>query len=445
MAEARTAPELKLLISMLDHEVRTPLSALLGYAELMRPDMTADELRELITRVKSSAEALEEVIDTMSQWYQCDEDDPKLEQIRFELPELIEDLVASFSPRANGTPVRVDLDPSIPRALLGARGPLRQVLGNLLDNALKFTEGGCVGIRVQRVGGDDDHVRLLYSVRDTGRGIPADMHESVFDPLVRLEEEGSSSTGGKGLGLNICATLVEAMGSRIEIESRPRQGSTFRFELSHGLPKPASFDSPSRSPKASYDRAAAGRVLIIDDDEDNRALLGRLVRQEGFAVDLAGDATAAMSMIERCQYTLVFTDLRMSGVDGFELSRRLRELEARTKRPNARLVAVTASKFLIGETGRAVESCFDCVLLKPLRPRVLGRLLEPHKPAVHRKPVRVAKSRVEPIDTSVFSLVPDYLARRDEDLEILRDFLSGHGSIQSVSRIGHNLKGTGLS
>jgi len=439
--------DLTRLFAMLNHEVRTPLSALVGFVELLHRDMSADELNDIVRRIKSNARTLSEVIDTLQDLPEFELGEPTFEEAPFELLDLIEDLVGSFGTRAdrNELELVVELDPRIPPVVQGARGRVRQVLGNLLSNALKFTENGQVCLSVEQVDATDDVVRLRYSVVDTGRGVPADMRGRIFEPFVRVEEAADAITMGSGLGLSICVRLLKAMGSSMELASRLGKGSAFSFELIHALPGEARPESSELCPETNDEYAEATRILIVDDDQDNLEVLGRLVRREGFAVDLVHDGCAALSMIDRRDYAMLLTDLRMSRMDGLELSRRLRERAARMRQPVMPIIAITADSLLKGETGRAVQDSFDAILLKPVRPRVLARLLEPYKAARSGQWGSGDALPQTPVDTSVISLVPGYLDRRSEDLSLLRKFLTGEASIETVATIGHNLKGTAHS
>lgn len=439
--------DLELLLAMLNHEVRTPLSALVGFVELLHPDMSPGELNDGVQRIKSSARALSEVIDTLQDLPKLELGEPKFEETPFELRDLIEDLVGSFETQVDRSRLEltVDLDSRIPPVLQGARARVRQVLGNLVSNALKFTERGQVCIRFERISATDDVVRLRYSVVDTGRGIPTDLHRRIFEPFVRAEEAPNSTTTGSGLGLSICVALLDAMGSNIELESRVGKGSTFSFELIHEVPPDVRSELSEPGREINGENAEETRILIVDDDQDNLEVLGRLVRREGFAVDLVHDGCAALSMIDRRDYAMLLTDLRMSRMDGLELSRRLRERAARMRQPVMPIIAITADSLLKGETGRAVQDSFDAILLKPVRPRVLARLLEPYKAARSGQWGSGDALPQTPVDTSVISLVPGYLDRRSEDLSLLRKFLTGEASIETVATIGHNLKGTAHS
>lgn len=444
-ASADDPSQLRLLSAMLQHEVRTPLSALVGFAELLDPGMSPSELMETVQRIKSSARALNEVINAIPVLSTREPEHPRLEERPFEHVALVEDLVRSFRVEAATKQVELTANVArrIPERLVGAPGPLRQVLANLLSNALKFTDRGRVHLEIEEIAGTDDGVRLRYSVSDTGRGVPRDLQAAIFEPFVRGEANAAAATNGSGLGLSICVKLLRAMGSRIELDSRCGKGSTFSFELRHLHDKPSRSESFGGRAWSHADETP--RVLIVDDDEDSRELLRRLVRREGFVVDLARDGREALSMLERSDYALLLSDLRMSGMDGFELARRIREREAGSGKPALPLVAVTAGGLLMSPQGRALQDCFDSILLKPLRRRVLSRLLAPYRTAGSQPAGSEKHVPQDDVDTSVISLIPDFLARRSADLDVLRACQSGRASLETVARIGHNLRGSALS
>jgi len=437
--------QVRLLLAMLQHELRTPLSAILGFAELLRRDMPPDELIEAVARIKSSAAALGEIIDTMPVLSGLDPDEARLEQRSFTPRDLMGDLVRSVRAEAADKHVEltVHVDRRIPERLVGAPGALRQVLANLLGNAVKFTGHGRIRVALEQVRAVDDRVQVRYSVSDTGPGVGRELQAAIFEPFERGEAAANATTNGSGLGLSICLKLLRAMDSRIELESGRGEGATFSFEVLHPHAEAAQRESGLRARARHGDQAP--RVLIVEDDEDNRELLRRMVLREGFAVDSAGDGRAALSALEHRGYALVFSDIRMSGMDGLELARRIRERESASQKSAPHLVAVTAGSSLMSAEHRAIQERFDTILLKPLRQRVVSRILAPFVTTSSRSSSASRVVPTEPMDTAVISLVPDFLARRQDDLDVLRAFLSGRASLKEVARVGHNLRGSALS
>jgi len=426
------------LLAMFEHEVRSPLNAILGFSELLKPEMARDELEDLVARIRANAKLLGDVVEGLADMRDSSQELRERREDALSLRGLLEEVVASFraSSDAGRLELLVDIGSDVPSKVLGSRGMLRVVLQNLVGNAIKFTERGKVVLRVQSLDHTGSDVRLRYSVEDTGDGIPVADRESLVQPFVRGEQ--SSTKPGMGLGLAICSSLLRAWGSRIQIESRDSRGSVVSFELRHAIPE--EFSSEPRSKQTHRDEPAPS-ALLVDDDEDSLEVLRRLVEREGFSADVARDGHTALALVARRPYAIVLTDLHMSGMNGIELARRIRRQSrpaGLTKLPP--LIAVTASSTLREPAGESVSELFDEVLLKPIRPRVLAQMLAPYRGWDRRA------SRATPlpdvVDTSVFRVAADYPQRRARDVRVLREFLKGQAPVEDVIRIGHRMKGT---
>ncbi|MGB5809241.1 MAG: hybrid sensor histidine kinase/response regulator, partial [Polyangiales bacterium] len=321
--------EIEILLAMVEHEVRTPLSALLGFADLLHADLEPQELAHLSDRIRANAGRLRDVIDGLRGVGESDAARPIRGDAPLGLGAVFESVAEQHQPEADakGLRLHVDLDPRIPAAVEGTRGKLVVVLGNLIANAIKFTDRGRVLVKGECVATTACAVTVRYSVADTGRGIRADAHAEILRPFVRTEE--SATAPGDGLGLGICDKLLRTMGSRVEIESALGLGSTFSFEIVHGLPVGARTGKVEPHLRDAGPNPDPVRVLLVDDDHDTLEIMRPLVQREGFATDVAHDGHTALSMVERTTYAVVLTDLHMAGMDGIELSRRLRELATR--------------------------------------------------------------------------------------------------------------------
>jgi len=427
------------LLAMFEHEVRSPLNAILGFSELLKPEMARDELEELVARIRANATLLGDVVEGLADMQDSSQELRERREDALALRELLEEVVASFegSPDAGRLELLVDIGSDVPAKVVGSRGMLRVVLQNLVGNAIKFTERGRVVLRVQSLDGTGADVRLRYSVEDTGDGIPVADRESLVQPFVRGEQ--SRTKPGMGLGLAICSSLLRAWGSSIQIESGDSRGSVVSFELRHAIPEESSLTPPSNPMHHDEPLPSA---LLVDDDEDSLEVLRRLIEREGFSADVARDGHTALALVARHPYAVVLSDLHMAGMNGIELARRIRRQSrpaGLTKLPP--LIAVTASSTLREPAGESVSELFDEVLLKPIRPRVLSQMLAPY-----RRSDRRAASRATPlpdvVDTSVFRLAADYPERRARDVRVLRAFLKGQAPVEDVIRIGHRMKGT---
>ena len=268
-------------LAMISHEMRTPMGAILGLSELLEPGMPEAEHADFLRRIRSNAHALVGIIEDLLDLSKLEAGGVRFETQPFRPVELVEDVAESLAEQAfsKGLELILDVDPAIVPVLCGVPSRLRQVLVNLLGNAIKFTDRGEVYLRVELLKVGTERASVRYSVGDTGCGIPADMREQIFDRFVRVEKAGTGSVKGTGLGLSICRLLLEGMGSEIELESKEGEGSIFSFELAHPVPDDVA------APEPKHDRPLHGRrVLLIEPLERVRAAVVRMLDGLGAAV-----------------------------------------------------------------------------------------------------------------------------------------------------------------
>ena len=268
-------------LAMISHEMRTPMGAILGLSELLEPGMPEAEHADFLRRIRSNAHALVGIIEDLLDLSKLEAGGVRFETQPFRPVELVEDVAESLAERAfsKGLELILDVDPAIVPVVCGVPSRLRQVLVNLLGNAIKFTDRGEVYLRVELLKVGTEGASVRYSVGDTGCGIPSDMREQIFDRFVRVEKAGTGSVKGTGLGLSICRLLLEGMGSEIELESKEGKGSVFSFELAHPVPDDVA------APEPKQDRPLHGRrVLLVEPLERVRAALVRMLDGLGAAV-----------------------------------------------------------------------------------------------------------------------------------------------------------------
>jgi CheY-like chemotaxis protein len=274
--------------------------------------------------------------------------------------------------------MRCEIDPALPPAVLVDPGRLRQVLVNLLGNAIKFTSEGTVTLAVAVDGTlPDGHVRLRLAVRDTGIGIAPDRVEAIFQPFTQADTSMTRRFGGTGLGLTISSRLVALMGGTLSVRSAEGSGSEFVVQLTVAPADPAALAPPPSPPavKAIAAPADALRVLVAEDNPVNQRIAEQMLRKRRLAVTLADDGRQAVDAFEAGNFDLVLMDVQMPEMNGFEAVAAIRALEHAQGRPHTPIVAVTAHA-MVGDRERCLEAGMDAYLAKPLRRQLLFDLVD---------------------------------------------------------------------
>ncbi|MEE7493391.1 PAS domain S-box protein [Methylobacterium oryzae] len=323
-AERASAAKSEFLASM-SHEIRTPLNGVIGYADLLLDEPGIDgRPRQCGERIRSAGAALLTVVNDILDFSKIEAGQVEIAPRPFSLAALIDDTVSIVRglAEAKGLALHVDLDPASPPWLAGDEDRLRQVLLNLLNNAIKFTPAGGVGLRVA-AGGGPDPVLLAFSVTDTGIGIPAAERGRLFKRFSQVDGSYRRRYGGTGLGLAISKLLVELMGGRIGVESEEGTGSTFRFELDLDR---AEAPPPVASGSGAGPARRGRHLLLAEDVTLNQELARTILEGAGHTVDIVADGAEAVRAVQARRYDLVLMDVQMPVMDGVGAARRIRAL-----------------------------------------------------------------------------------------------------------------------
>jgi PAS domain S-box-containing protein len=348
-AEAATSAKSDFLAKM-SHELRTPMNAIIGFSDLaLRSDSDARRVEHL-GHIRSASRTLLHIINDILDLSKIEAGKLVLERREFDLQAVLDQVIALLGQEAaaKGLPLVVNCASPAPRKLVGDPLRLEQVLVNLVGNAVKFTERGEVEVSVDLASSTDRRARLRFMVRDTGIGLSEEEQSRLFTPFAQADPFSTRRHGGTGLGLAISRQLVEKMGGRIAVESKPGVGSVFLFTAEFGigttrelLAVPAAVPAAAPAPPTTRIAVLRGaRVLLVEDNAMNRQLAQEILQPTGVLLDTAENGPAAIAAVRQAAYNAVLMDVQMPGMDGYETTRRIRATPVGATLP---IIALTAN------------------------------------------------------------------------------------------------------
>ncbi len=365
-------------LAKMSHEIRTPMNAIIGLTRVVQDSLTDSELRDYLDTTLLAADNLMGIIDNVLDLSKIEADMMELEVTHFNLSGLLSEIttLAELQLREKELKFSYEMAPDVPVYLKGDRSRLRQVLINLVGNAIKFTETGEIQLRLDRIPAEDSagRVKLHFVISDTGPGIPLESQNQVFNKFIQLDDSTTRKFGGSGLGLTICRQLVELMGGEIWLESTPGHGSTFHFtiECEPGVVSIAECQYQPVFPEKSNDKSL--RVLVVDDNESNLKVAAALLKRLGHRPTIVQSAQAAFTCLQTSTVDVILMDLEMPEMDGLEATVQIRAGVAGKGNAGLPIIALTAHA-LAGFKERCLEVGMSDFLSKPVDIRQLATKL----------------------------------------------------------------------
>ncbi len=373
-------------LATMSHEIRTPMNGVLGMLELLSLTRLDGAQHAALKVIRESGKTLMRIIDDILDFSKIEAEKLNIHPEPTHLSDLMKDLQNTYSGNASskGLPIHCQIDENISPAVMVDPVRLRQVLGNFISNAIKFTSSGHIDIRVELMEQHHDAQRLRFCVRDTGIGISAAHQQALFQPFAQAELNTARRYGGTGLGLSISRRLASLMGGSIAMHSEVGQGTTMTLELllpaadpallasSNPLPQVATRSSRKEgevhraAPTTAEAEIEGTLVLLVDDHPTNRLVLMRQINQLGYAAESARDGTEAFQMWQSGRYGLLLTDCNMPGMDGYALARAIRALEAASGDGHRCPIIACTANALSGEAAICLEAGMDDYITKPV-------------------------------------------------------------------------------
>jgi PAS domain S-box-containing protein len=448
-ADAESASQTKSdFLASMSHEIRTPMNAIMGIADLLAKTSLSPEQDKYVQIFRRAGDNLLNLINDILDLSKVEASQLELEQTGFSLNDLLEKVTEMVEVRAHekGLGLVCEISPHTANNLVGDPSRLRQVLLNLMGNAIKFTKSGEVSLRVMPDSDASVPTTLRFTIADTGIGIPSEKLGRVFERFTQADSSTTRRFGGSGLGLTISKRLVELMGGRIWVESDVDKGSVFSFAVPFEIWAGAPLRTAVPGDTDPEPPLPALRILLAEDSPDNCLITVAYLEGTPYQVEVAETGAIACEMFAVGHYDIVLMDRQMPVMDGLTATRTIRQWEQANGQPPTPILALTASA-LKGDREKCLAAGCTAFLTKPIRQEVLLRAIKDHSRVAPRssKEESIPEDRsMVPAHPQLAARIPVFLQHRREDVITMLEALA-RGDFETVKHLGHRMSGTGAS
>ncbi len=363
-------------LANMSHEIRTPMNGIIGFLDLLQFTKLTYEQVEYVKEAKIASTMLLHLINDILDFSKIEAGKIIMEDDAFNLRKTVDDVVSMLYPRAKekNIDIFVNINENVPDSLSGDAIRLKQVLNNLIVNAIKFTHKGKIDIIVSLNKIKNGLVSVGFIIKDTGIGISEENQKKLFMPFVQADTSTTKSFGGTGLGLIISKKIVNLMGGDIELESEFLKGSTFKFSVIlkiTGNLKKSKDENEMEEDYGIIDNKP--NILLVEDNETNRMILIKMLKHKNYCCDVASDGMEAIQAVQKKDYDIIFMDCQMPKLNGYEATKKIRELQGNNK--HSTIIAMTAAA-MAGDKERCIEAGMDEYISKPINFNEVYRLIE---------------------------------------------------------------------
>ena len=455
-AAAEVANKLKSqFLANMSHEIRTPISGIVGFLDLLHKTNLTSEQIEYILEAKAASEAMLYLINDILDFSKIEAGKMEIENINFEIRSIVEASISVLKAKANekGLQMQYIIDERLPRVVSGDPLRLKQILNNLISNAIKFTEKGEIKIEVLQLDTKDENAIIKFSVADSGIGISEKDIEKLFEPFMQADASTTRKYGGSGLGLAISRELVKKIGGEIKIESELGVGSTFSFILEYKImDKDAIIDyqeitNNTKEVNKDFKANLSLKLLLVEDNEINRKIIKKMLGKYNMECDTAIDGAEAIAILKKQDYDIVFMDCQMPVMDGYVTTKEIRESEGKEK--HTIIIALTANAMEEDRT-KCIKAGMDDYISKPIDFNVLLGLIEKYSKKNEEKmehsdvladylevfiyETGLDREDAEEIFEDFKNYLPDIISKMDNALE--------NEELETLANLAHQLKGS---